>query len=261
MRTSDRTYAQKLGFSDPDRHNEIHNAAAIYLTAKPQIEKFAKLFLMELTYEGEWGDWHDFDPRCGGLYSEDRQWPTSLGFGFGERLKWQRRKKSLPSSLASTYSVNTPIIQRANSGYTNIIGYLDALINIKMTYPERNEYRVTNMDEALASYGYDSGKEKIIKDAAEKFKKEAVLENTLTGSESESIGIEIKHGFVDVSSVIQQISTYRAFADLKYVLCTLYPINEVYKKVLKDHKIKHIYVSPQSVEKFMSAKGEAQEEF
>lgn len=39
MRTSDRTYSQKLGFDDKDRHDQIHNAAAVYLCQPEKIEK------------------------------------------------------------------------------------------------------------------------------------------------------------------------------------------------------------------------------
>lgn len=264
MRTSDRTYAQKLGFSDPDRHNEIHNAAAIYLTADAQIEKFAKLFNLELHDAGDWEGWKPFDAYVRpGLHGDDR-WPVSFSH-FELKLKWEKRRRLLPSSLTSTYGINQAIIQRSSTGYKNIIGYVDVVININMTYASESEYRVLNLEDVLGSYQYESvkymNKDEEISRAREYFFKKAHFQTRDSGSETESIAIEVKHGFVDVSSVIQQINTYRTFANYKYIVCTLFPVNEIYKKVLKDHNIRHIYVDPKSVEKFMSAKAESQEEF
>jgi hypothetical protein len=73
--------------------------------------------------------------------------------------------------------------------------------------------------------------------------------------EHHSVAIEVKKGFSDVTSVIQQINTYRFFSksrgNVLFFLCTMYKIDSLYKNTLLNHGIKHIYVDENDVKSFL----------
>lgn len=74
------------------------------------------------------------------------------------------------------------------------------------------------------------------------------------------LGIEVKKGFVDVTSAVQQIETYRKFIDAQFLLCTMYKIDELYRKTLKDHGIGHLYVDENDVIKFLESQKQVESE-
>ncbi len=253
MRTSDRTYQSKLGFSDPDRHNETHNAAAIYLSAPDQLRKFVDFF--DLKYVGF--DWTEWEPIT---FDVNNRAPGSLSMGYIP-LKWEFRKKVAPSEVSSKYEINMPITH-SSGNYKNIIGYLDLYIYLRTSQIHNIEYRVTNLDEALASYKYKDPPfyRADEEDAKKEFLDKTRFSNSFEDAKSIVIAIEVKHGFSDVSSVVQQISTYRQFFNAEYILCTTYKVNNVYKRILRDHNITHIYVDPLQLKEFMSEQSNEPEE-
>lgn len=169
-RISDQTFLGKMGFTDPDRHNAIHNAAAVYLA----MEKLSKI-------------------------------ASFMGY---------------TDVSGSTYKINYPIRNNHRDfgnqiRVVNTIGYIDLMCFFEKAGYTRGGYQV---------------------------------------------GIEIKKGFTDVANIIQQISTYAIQLPVDYIVCTLYPMSSLDKKILADHDIKHIYVSEESVQKFISKQAEAPEE-
>ena len=58
-RTKDQTYLARLGFSDPDKKNELHDAACLYLAQEEKARKLLEGFV----YSGVKDRWQLYEDR------------------------------------------------------------------------------------------------------------------------------------------------------------------------------------------------------
>jgi hypothetical protein len=268
MRAQDRTYLQQLGFSDADRANELHNACCLYLA---QPDKAAKIFRAKnlvTKIEKNFGEWRPIEGSGYGWSNGTNPKTVSVRNEHGVvSTRFEIRSSPFLKINGYRYKINKTINHETDSGYKRTIGYADLMITCSYTEGSIHEYRCVNEPEVLAAIELseqsdDSWVKRNVLGArvglTEMFKE---TQNSSLYDRERNFLIEVKKGYTDVTSVIQQINTYREYSNADYYyLCTMYKIDQLYKNTLDDHKINHIYVTEESVRDFLAAQKESPSE-
>ncbi len=249
MRTHDRTYLASLGFADPDRKDDMHDTACLYLgQAEKSLKLLTKIYgepqIKESFSSREENGAYDYDAAKKAIAAI---LPHKYIHSRSQLYVDVNVARSNPSWKFQAIQ-NAPLKKRQHyNGYETIVGYIDVFISASVAADERREYSLWLRDESEPHRLPD-----------EVLSHPLVHEKQAVNSGlARNLFIEVKAGFTSISSVIQQISTYQHLVGYEYnpsfnkfILATLYPMSQMEKGELKNHGIDHIFLDRKDLEMF-----------
>ncbi len=236
MHSHDRTLLSKLGFSDPDKQNPLHDAACAYLAETEQSARLGQLFFNEPTTEasvhkGETkGCFCSHDCRCWASCAVE---VAEENLSVTELLvpqEWIVR----PEATLELH------LTKGTGQYATTIGFVDTYVRAfrSVRYTGRRRHHIDA---------------KIVNDECEWRRWTTEPFDGWLASGDIDILVEVKIARVPVGDALRQLKMYREYFELmlssqyprRYatpatILATAYPINTVDAAVLTREGIKHV---------------------
>jgi gas vesicle protein len=277
--THQQTYLAKLGFSDPDKKNDLHDVAVRYLSQPEKLQKLAKLSFetwpdqrIEIEEEPkEWqtvSDYRESDAQAELTKDQLEEISVSIDSNNGERVSYHyaKRFKSWMSEFQIcdvNHESSKPVIKFSGGQYSlrrDVVGFYDLAVSYKvaLTIDSKVEIEVKRSRFWTSSWT----EENTLIPPKYPEKRDRFLFLTEPGSKNYRkevknydycVQVEVKIGRVSVSDIIQQINTYSAnesrvaFRDIVAVAWHLTPSE---KRELLNANIIPIYLDLEALKVF-----------